>query len=90
MRDQQCVDKPHPPQAPRNTRTQKAASYPFEDDARGWLLSALAKLLVLILPGEGHHVLLKDVAPLWGVSKILHMVKRAHPAVGCWGGKKHK
>lgn len=47
------------------------------DDARSWLFVAVAKLLVLILPCEGHHVLLKDVASLRGVSKILHMVKNA-------------
>jgi len=53
------------------------------DDTRGGLLAALAQLLVLILSGEGHHVLPKDVASLWGVSKILHMVKGAQPAVDC-------
>lgn len=47
------------------------------------LLVALAELLVLILPGEGHHVLLKDVASLRGVSKILHVVEDACLAVGC-------
>lgn len=57
--------------------------YLFVDDAGSVLLVALAELLVLILPSEGHHVLLKDVASLRGVSKILHVVEDACLAVGC-------
>lgn len=65
-------------------QNQKKPIYPFVDDTGGWLFVALAQLLVLILPCEGHQVLLKDVASFWGVSKILHMVKEARPAVGCY------
>lgn len=58
--------------------------YLFVDDAKGWLLVALAEIQVLTFPSEGHHVLLKDVTSLWGISKILHMVKDARLAVGCY------
>lgn len=63
--------------APHPLQANMKLIYLFVDDTGGWLFVALAKLLVLILPSEGHHVLLKDVASLWGVSKILHMVKEA-------------
>lgn len=51
--------------------------YLFVQDARGLLLVSLAQLLVLMLSFERHHILLKDVASLWGVSKILHVVQNA-------------
>lgn len=51
--------------------------YLFVQDTRGLLLFALAQLLVLMLSFERHHILLKDVASLWGVSKILHVVQNA-------------
>lgn len=52
-------------------------TYLFMDEARGRLFVGLAQLLVLTLSRKGHHVLLKDVTSLWGVSKILHVVKNA-------------
>lgn len=47
-----------------------------------WRLLALTQILVLILSCEGHHVLLKDVASLRCISKILHMVEDACLAAG--------
>lgn len=35
----------------------------------------LAQVLVLMLSPERHHVPLKDVASLWSVSKVLHVVQ---------------
>jgi len=59
-------------------------------DMRSRLFVALAKLQVLILPCKGHHILLKDVSSLWGIPKILHMVKEAQLAVGYWKKENRK
>lgn len=45
--------------------------------AGGWRFVSLAELHILLLPSEGHHVLLKDEASLWSITEILDMVKEA-------------
>lgn len=54
------------------------------DAACRWLLFTPTQILVLLLSSEGNHVLLKDVASLGRVSKVLHMVEGAGLAAGCY------
>lgn len=55
----------------------------FVEDSGGRLFVALAELLVLILPSKVQNVLLKDVASLRCISKILYMVEGAGSAGDC-------
>lgn len=49
--------------------------------------AALAQLLILLLTPEGHHTLLKNVAALGRVTKVLHVVQQGGSIVNSWGAK---